>query len=121
MQAEIDRANRKPTENLDAYDFYLRGLAGVHQYSKESNNAALSNLYRAMELDPNFAAAFGLAARCYVQRIAGGWITDHAQAVAEAERLARRAAALGKDDAVALATAGFALADLVGDVEGGDA
>jgi adenylate cyclase len=41
FQAEIDRANRKPTENLDAYDFYLRGLAGVHQYSKEGNNAAL--------------------------------------------------------------------------------
>jgi adenylate cyclase len=98
FQAEIDRANRKPTENLDAYDFYLRGLAGVHQFTKEGNNAALSNLYRAIELDPNFAAAFGLAARCYVQRNAGGWVTDHEQAVAEAERLARRAAALGKDD-----------------------
>jgi TolB-like protein/class 3 adenylate cyclase len=121
FQAEIDRANRKPTENLDAYDFYLRGLAGVHQYSREGNIAALSNLYRAIELDPNFAAAYGLAARCYVQRNAGGWETDHAQAVAEAERLARRAAALGKDDAVALATAGFALADFVEDVEGGDA
>jgi TolB-like protein/class 3 adenylate cyclase len=121
FQAEIDRANRKPTENLDAYDFYLRGLAGVHQYTKEGNNAALSNLYRAIELDPNFAAAFGLAARCYVQRNSGGWVTDHEQAVAEAERLARRAAALGKDDALALATAGFALADLVEDVEGGDA
>jgi adenylate cyclase len=35
--------------------------------------------------------------------------------------LARRAIALGKDDAVALATAGFALADLVEDFEGGDA
>ena len=34
LQAEIDRANRKPTENLDAYDFYLRGLAGVHQYTQ---------------------------------------------------------------------------------------
>ena len=120
-QAEIDRARRKPTENLDAYDFYLRGLAGVHQWTKEGNDDALSNLYRAIELDPNFAAAYGLAARCYVQRKSGGWITDLAQAVAEAERLARRAAALGKDDAVALATAGFALADLVEDMEDGDA
>ena len=77
-QAEIDRANRKPTENLDAYDFYLRGLAGVHQYTKEGNNAAIS-IYRAIELDPNFAAAFGLAARCYVQRNSSGWATDDAQ------------------------------------------
>ena len=54
-QAEIERAKRKPTENLDAYDYYLRGLAGVHQWTKEGNDEALSNLYRAIELDPNFA------------------------------------------------------------------
>ena len=101
-QAEIERAKRKPTENLDAYDYYLRGLAGVHQWTKEGNNEALSNLYRAIELDPNFAAAYGMAARCYAQRKAGGWMTDRAQEVAEAVRLARRAVALGKDDAVAL-------------------
>jgi hypothetical protein len=33
-QAEIERTRRKPTENLDAYDFYLRGLAAVHQWTK---------------------------------------------------------------------------------------
>ena len=34
-QAEIERARRKPTENLDAYDYYLRGLASVHQWTRE--------------------------------------------------------------------------------------
>src|SRR5262249_43759511 len=29
-QAEIERAKRKPTENLDAYDYYLRGMACFH-------------------------------------------------------------------------------------------
>jgi hypothetical protein len=29
-QAEIERAKRKPTESLDAYDCYLRGIASVH-------------------------------------------------------------------------------------------
>ena len=47
-----------------------------HQWTKEGNDEALSNLYRAIELDPNFAAAYGLAARCYVLRKAGGWVTD---------------------------------------------
>ena len=28
-QAEIERAKRKPTENLDAYDYYLRGLGRI--------------------------------------------------------------------------------------------
>jgi adenylate cyclase len=35
-QAEIDRAKRKPTSSLDAYDYYLRGMAGVHLGSKEA-------------------------------------------------------------------------------------
>jgi hypothetical protein len=61
-QAEIDRSRRKPTENLDAYDYFLRGLAGVHQWTKESTGEALFNLYRAIELDPNFASAYGVAA-----------------------------------------------------------
>ena len=34
-QAEIERTRRKPTENLDAYDYYLRGLAAFHQWTKE--------------------------------------------------------------------------------------
>ena len=81
----------------------------------------LSNFYRAIELDPNFASAYGMAARCYAQRKASGWMTDPQQEVTEAARLARRAAELGKDDAVALCTAGIALAYVVGDLEDGDA
>jgi TolB-like protein/Tfp pilus assembly protein PilF len=117
-QAEIERTRVKPTANLDAYDLYLRGLAGLHQWTREGNRDALSNLYRAIELDPNFAAAYGLAARCYNQ--GNEWVPDLREAVIEAERLARKAAILGKDDAVALCTAGFALAELVGDMERGD-
>jgi TolB-like protein/class 3 adenylate cyclase len=120
-QAEIERTRRKPTENLDAYDYYLRGLAAFHQWTKEGNDEALSNLYRAIELDPNFASACGMAARCYAQRKGSGWITDSAHDVAEAAKLARRAVALGKDDAVALCTAGFALVHLGEDIEYGDA
>ena len=32
-QAEIERAKRKPTENLDAYDYYLRGLASLTSWT----------------------------------------------------------------------------------------
>jgi TolB-like protein/class 3 adenylate cyclase len=127
-QAEIDRSRRKPTESLDAYDYYLRGLAAVHQWTKQTNKEAISHFYRAIELDPQFASAYGWAARCYSQRQAGGWLPDPAQVVsdpaleiAEVARLARRAAELGPDDAVALCTAGIALAYCVGDLEDGEA
>jgi tetratricopeptide (TPR) repeat protein len=120
-QAEIKLSRRKPTENLDAYDYYLRGLVAHHQWTREANSEALSYFYRAIELDPNFAAAYGWAARCYSQRKVGAWVADPAKEVAECERLARRAAELGRDDAVALSTAGIALAYLVGDLEDGAA
>ena len=120
-QVEIERAKRKPAENLDAYDCYLRGMAAVHRWSQEANAEALSILYRAIELDPGFAPAYGLAARCFAQRRNNCWVSDRLSDIAESTRLARRAIDLGKDDAVALCNAGFALADVADEVEDGDA
>jgi TolB-like protein/class 3 adenylate cyclase len=120
-QAEIERATRKPTQNLDAYDYYLRGMAVFHQFSRPSNTEALALFSRAIELDPKYASAYGMAARCYLQRKGFGWVQDSESEVAEAERLARRAAELGKDDAVALCAAGFTLIVVVGDLRDGPA
>lgn len=117
QQAEIERAKRKPTESLDAYDYYLRGMA--HDLSKrEDNDQARRLFYKAIELDPDFASAYGMAAACYVQRKANGWMTDRSQEIAEVIRLAQRAAELGGDDAVALSEAGYALAFVAGDLDG---
>jgi TolB-like protein len=120
-QAEIERAKRKPTESLDAYDFYLRGIASLYQWTKESVSEALRLFYRAIELDPDFASAYGMAVRWYARRKADGWTTDRVRETAEAERLARRAAEVGKDDAVALCLGGFGLAYVVGDLARGAA
>jgi TolB-like protein/DNA-binding response OmpR family regulator len=116
-QAEMARAARKPTESLDAYDYFLRGMASFHQWTKEDVKEALRLFYRAIELDPRFAAAHGAAAQCYANRKANGCMTE--QDVAETARVARRAVALGRDDAFALSSGGNALAYVVGDVEGG--
>jgi TolB-like protein len=118
-RAEIDRAKRKPTESLDAYDYYLRGMANLHQGTKEAVNEALPLFLRATELDPDFASAYAMAAWCYFWRKINGWMIDRSQEVADGIRLARRAVALGKDDAVALARSGHALGHLAGELDGG--
>jgi tetratricopeptide (TPR) repeat protein len=120
-QAEIDRTKRKPTDSLDAYDFFLRGMANVHRWTREANTEALQDLSRAIKCDPEFASAYGLAARCYSQRKACGWVTDRLKETAEAERLARLAVEFGRDDAVALCTAGIVLAYVVGNLDDGNA
>jgi len=47
-QAEIERAKRKPTESLDAYDYFLRGMAALHQGTKDANDEALRLFYKAI-------------------------------------------------------------------------
>jgi TolB-like protein/class 3 adenylate cyclase len=120
-QAEIERARSKPTESLDAYDYFLRGMASFHKATREANDEALRLFYRAIELDPDFASAHGMASWCYAWRKMNGWETDRVQAIAETARLARRAAALGRDDAVALCAGGFALGYNTGDLDDGGA
>jgi TolB-like protein/class 3 adenylate cyclase len=118
-QAEIERAVHKPTENLDAYDYYLRGIASMYRWTKEGYSEALPLFYKAIELDPNFASAHGLAAWCYFWRMANAWMIDRAEEIAEATRLANRTAELGKDDAVALSFGGLVLGYFAGDPEAG--
>jgi TolB-like protein/Tfp pilus assembly protein PilF len=122
-QAEITRAKRKPTENLDAYDYYLRGIATLGQdpSDQNANSDALTLFLKVIKLDSEFAAAYGMAAWCYVWRKSNGWVSDRTKEISEAEQLARRAVALGKDDAVALARGGHALAYVVRDFEAGKA
>ena len=62
-KAEIERAKRKPTESLDAYALYLRGLAKLYQFAnRQANDEALRLFNSAIELDPDFASAYGRAA-----------------------------------------------------------
>jgi TolB-like protein len=120
-QAEIERAKHKPTESLDAYDCYLRGIANLYRRTREANNEALQLFNNAIDFDPDFSSAYGMASWCYVQRKSSRWMTDRVKEASEAGWLARRAVALGKEDAVALSTGGYTLAYVVGDLDDGAA
>lgn len=119
----IQRAKRKPTESLGAYEYYLRGTAAIYRFTvREANIEALQMFKRAIKLDPEFAAAYGMAAYCYVKDRTNRWPTDDlARDIAETDRLARHAIRLGSDDALALATSAGALAYVVRDLDAGDA
>jgi tetratricopeptide (TPR) repeat protein len=118
VRAEIERAKRKPTESLDAYDLYLRGLAKLfRRVDRQANDEALRLFYSAIELDPDFGSAHGRAAICYADAKAFGWISGTAKEIAEVTRLARRALELGENDAMALAASGWGLAYVARDLE----
>jgi TolB-like protein len=120
-KAEMDRARRKPTGSLDAYDYYLRGLSAFHRFSPSDNAEALAMFTRALKDDDRFAAAHGMAARCYLQRKGFGFARLSPGEVEEARQLARTASEIGRNDAVALGNAGFTLIVVAAELEDGAA
>ena len=117
--AEIERAWRKPTESLDAYDLYLRALPHVFTTMAEGVREALRLLDRALVLDPGYAAALGFKAWCHLQSHLHGWTGDSEAERATGEQAARRAVALGRDDPTALALGGLVVSLLARDHEAG--
>ncbi len=115
---EIKRAQRTATSNLNAYDLYLRALPRFRT-SLAENEEALQLLRRAIEIDPAYGAAYGLAARCYQFQKLFGWVVPSDARFVEGVRLANLAIEVGKDDSEALWMAGLALAQLAGEVKYG--
>lgn len=115
-RAEIERAKRKPTASLDAYDYYLQGMWHFHRRSSEAIDAALMLFHRAIALDAEFASAYGMAAWSLFWRKINGWMADHPQETTQGAHLARRAVELGRNDPVALTRGGHALGHFGGDL-----
>src|SRR5882762_10161458 len=114
-QTEIERARRKRPDSLDAYDLYLRALPDAFAAMPEDADKALALLGKAIELEPDFAAAHAIIAFCHEQRYLRGGMQEETRIAAL--RHARQAIAAGGDDATALATAGFVIAVVGRDYE----
>jgi TolB-like protein/class 3 adenylate cyclase/tetratricopeptide (TPR) repeat protein len=113
--AEIDRASRKPTDSLDAYDLYLRGLAQFNKFTEEGMAHAIVLWQRALEIDPAYAPAAAIIGLSYQYRRARGWKPLFGTQSEEAVRLARLAIDTGKGDPDALWMAGAVLLTFAGE------
>ena len=109
-QVELERGRHKPTANLGAYDYFLHAAANSYPMTKEQSEEVLRLAYKAIELDPGFASACGFAAWLHAWRGQNQWTDDSVKERADALRMARRAAEVGKEDAFALAWAAYTLA-----------
>jgi len=115
-QSEIERANRKPTANLTAYDLYLRALAQSYRHTDEGVAEAVVLARRALAIDPSYAPAAAMVGWCRVQQRAQGWGALSADDLSEACRLARQALEAERDDADTIGLAAWTLFYLAGEV-----
>ena len=72
--ASLNRAKRKPTQNMSSYEFLLRGKEGHHAIDKEANANALEMFDKAIDSDPNNAQAYAWKACTMGQAFGRGWI-----------------------------------------------
>ena len=115
---ERDRARRKPTESLDAYDYYLRAMPHMESLTAPAFTTALQLFGESMRLDPAFAPAMAAASMCHAGRHDQGWATPDIDDTAEGLRFADAALRHGADDAMVLCLAGHTIASLAADYAG---
>jgi AraC-like DNA-binding protein/tetratricopeptide (TPR) repeat protein len=106
--AEIDRALRKPGDDLSAYDLALRAMPGVLSLDAHGNARALELIERAMEQDPRHALATALGAWAHGQRTVYHFTSTPQKDRARSIELVQKARTLS-GDATVLAVLGNAL------------
>jgi TolB-like protein/Flp pilus assembly protein TadD len=116
-QAEIERAKRKPTSSLDAYDYHLRALAAHWERTRDATEQAIGLFEQAIALDPQFAPAYAGLAATFQQRTIWRWSTDPAADASRAIAYAKSALRPGRQDAWVLAQSAIALAAIGYEVE----
>ena len=117
LQTEIAMATRRRSENLSAYDCFLRALQQYYLPTREGVAEAIRLAHRALELDPGFGVAAALEGGGHGLNVLLGYAIDPQRDRNEAVRLLRLALSLDDNDPETLAWACLIWAYHVGDCE----
>ena len=91
---ERERVLTKPTENLAAYEYVLRGREFLSHATRDKNDEAATLFQRAIDLDPNYAAAYAALGGSHFEAVVSGWTEFREDELEQAETLAQKALAL---------------------------
>ncbi len=101
------RSQEKPTEDMGAWDLYLRGRARQAVFSQEAQHDAVTFAQSAIAADPEFAAAHSLLARALGTIFFFQWSDTPQDTLIAAAEAAKRAIELDDQDAQAHAALGY--------------
>jgi adenylate cyclase len=98
QQAALEKANRKTSSSLDAYDYLLRGKYCHHLQNPEANSDAETHFDRSIELDPHFASAYAWKACTLGQAWNNEFRPRTAELLQRILKLVEHAASLDEND-----------------------
>jgi TolB-like protein/DNA-binding winged helix-turn-helix (wHTH) protein len=107
--AEIRRSTERPTNDLTAYDLYLRSLSLSWEWEKDAVVRSLDLLERAIERDPHYGSALAHAATRLHDLHVNGWTDDPGTSRQRGIDFARRALQIADDDPNVLTEAAYVL------------
>jgi TolB-like protein len=115
--AEYHRSTQRATNDLTAYDLFLRARAHAFSWEREGIMRALDLLGQALTRDADYGKALAQAAHCHMQLNINGWSEDQQRSRQKAVDLARRALQAAGDDPNVLAHVAHVLGHLEPDIE----
>jgi adenylate cyclase len=107
--AEIRRSAERPTNDVTAYDLYLRAYAHALSWEKDGIIRSLDLLEQAIERDPRYGSALVEAASRHFEMHVNGWSEDPEVSRRKGIELVRRALQVAGDDPNVLSKAAYAL------------
>jgi adenylate cyclase len=119
-RAEMERAKRKPPNDLNAYDCFLRGQWAMWQNTKDGTDQAINLYDQAVALDSQFAAAYAGVASGLNQRGNQLWSATPASDMSRAMECARRALSLNPEEHTTLARIAWVFSLVGGELERAD-
>jgi len=113
VRAEGLRLQGKPPDNMDAYDYLLRGLACMHKVTPEDTAKGRAHFEKAIELDPNYGRAYAFATWGYRRDVQERGLAS----LSERDRrnavdLARKALRCDRNDPFVLAYASITFSEI---------
>jgi tetratricopeptide (TPR) repeat protein len=97
-QSEKRRLKRKSTDDLEAYEYYVRGRQQAWRHNREANERARKLLQRALKRDPSFAGAQAVLAYTHQLDYVNQWREPPEASLKLLHDIAQRAVALDDDD-----------------------
>jgi adenylate cyclase len=96
-EGEQARLRRRQTHSITAWELYLQAQRSLRRFTLEDNAMAQDLIERALELDPNFAAAWGILAFTHLADARVGWSGSNAASLEKGVQAAQKGLAVDED------------------------